>query len=311
MDLRVAHASELPALVQYADRPERNAGTAAYLADLLSQKCTRPEWCLVAEDGDGRVGAATALWTLPGSDVPRALVLLEVPWDEPELATGQALLAEAGKLAASLGASELEHVIDSPAQAPQFQADPERRAELLRLAGFSLARDGRRFRRAAGGELPPQDDRLTWRSLAELGRGPFLALLAETLPTSADAHFAAGVARHGARGAAEEVLADMEAFAYEPHWWEIGHAPDGTPAALSLPARNPSVAVIGLVAVAPAHRGNGYATAVVARGTKVLVEAGAQEIRGDCDRANTAMSKAFARAGYENFADRQEFSRSL
>ncbi|MGW2588740.1 GNAT family N-acetyltransferase [Streptomyces sp. NPDC001515] len=311
MPIRIARPDELPALVAPLGRTERNAGTAAYLADLLEKKCTRPEWCLVAEDEGGRLTAATALWTMPGNDVPMALVLLEAPWDEPGLVTGRALLAEAVALGGSLGATELGHVIDSPAQAPQFQTDPERRAELLRLAGFDLARDGRRFRREAGGELASHDERLTWRSLPDVGREPFLALLTEALPTSADAHLSALVARQGARSAAESLFADMEGFAYEPHWWEVGYAPDGTPAALSLPARNPGSAVIGLVAVAPACRGNGYATAVVARGTRLLVEAGAEEIRGDCDAANTAMVKAFERAGYENFADRQEYARRL
>ncbi|WP_405403744.1 GNAT family N-acetyltransferase [Streptomyces sp. NBC_01104] len=311
MHIRIARPDELPSLVEYSGQPERNAGTAAYLTDLLAKKCTRPEWCLVAEDEAGRLTAATALWTLPGNDIPMALVLLETPWDEPGLATGLALLAEAAALADSLGATELEHVTDSPTQPPQYQAEPERRTELLRLAGFEHARDGRRFRRRTGAELTAHDDRLTWHSLPSLGREPFIALLAEAIPTSADAQLAARVARHGARRAAESLFADMEEFSHDPSWWELGYAPDGTPAALSLPARNPSIAVIGLVAVSPACRGNGYATAVVARGTRLLVEAGAEEIRGDCDAANTAMIMAFERAGYENFADRQEFTRRL
>ncbi|TXS04808.1 GNAT family N-acetyltransferase [Streptomyces sp. col6] len=311
MLIRIARADELPALVQHSDQPERNDGRAAYLTDLLTKRCTRPEWCMVAEDEAGRLTAATVLWTLPGREIPMALVLLEAPWGEPGLVTGRALLAEAVALAGSLGATALEHVTDSPTQAPQYQAQPERRAELLRLAGFERARDGRRFRRRPGPEPATHDSRLTWRSLPRLGCEPFISLLAEALPTSADAQLAARVATHGARRAAESLFADMEEFSYEPSWWEIGYTTDGTPAALSLPARNPSTAVIGLVAVSPACRGNGYATAVVARGTRLLVEAGADEIRGDCDAANTAMIMAFERAGYENFADRQEFTRQL
>ena len=97
MPIRIARPDELPALVQHSDQPERNAGTAAYLTDLLAKKCTRPEWCLVAEDEAGRLTAATALWTLPGTDVPMALVLLETPWDEPGLATGQRTFSGAAR----------------------------------------------------------------------------------------------------------------------------------------------------------------------------------------------------------------------
>lgn len=43
---------------------------------------------------------------------------------------------------------------------------------------------------------------------------------------------------------------------------------------------------------------------VVARGTRLLVEVGAEEIRGDCDAANTAMVMAFEREGYACLVNR-------
>ena len=65
------------------------------------------------------------------------------------------------------------------------------------------------------------------------------------------------------------------------------------------------------LAVARVGRGLGYATGVVARGTQVLLGAGADEIRGDCDADNIGMVKAFQRAGYRNFANRRMFTRAL
>ncbi|MFJ6938613.1 GNAT family N-acetyltransferase [Streptomyces sp. NPDC101132] len=307
--LRTARPEELPALVEHPGDPERNAATRAYLAGLLDAGCTRPEWCLVAEGPDGRPAGSVVLWTLPGEEVPLAVVLFEAPEDEPE--TGTALLDAAAGLARELGAADLEHVVDSPAQAPQFQRDPERRGGLLRAAGFVPVRDGRRFRLAVPAELPADDPRLTFRSLAELGPGPFLAVLEELLADTADARLAADVAEHGLAGAARRLFDDTAELRHEPGWWEIGYAPDGTPAVLSLPAENPAVPVIGFVGVAPAHRGRGYATAAVVRGTRVLAAQGATEIRGDCDAANGAMARAFRAAGYENFADRLEFVRGL
>ncbi|MFF7178257.1 GNAT family N-acetyltransferase [Streptomyces sp. NPDC008121] len=307
--IRPARPDELPALLEYPGDAERNAATRAYLAQLLDTGCTRPEWCLVAEDGTGRAVGSVVLWTLPGQEVPYAFVLFEAPGDEQ--ATGSALLDAAAAHARACGAEELEHVVDSPAQAPQWQRDPERRGELLRGAGFRVIRDGRRFRRGTAGELPADDARLTFRSLAELGPGPFVSLLAELLAETADARLAADVERFGARRAAEQLFEETAELRHEPSWWEIGYDADGSPAVISLPAENPSVAVIGFVGVAPAHRGKGYAASAVARGTRILAAHGAEEIRGDCDAANTAMAKAFTRAGYENFADRLEFSRAL
>jgi RimJ/RimL family protein N-acetyltransferase len=308
--VRPATDSELPAMVRYPDDPERNAATREYLAGLLAKECTRPQWCLVAEDA-GRLVGSVALWAFPGNDVPRDLILLEAPWSEPELRTGRALLAAAVDLARSLGATELGHVLDSPVQGPQFQRHPERRTELLQLAGFEATRDGRRFRRTAGPALPPADPRLTFRALPEVGRGPFIDLLELLLADTADAALAADVKQHGLRRAAEILFAEMEEFDYDPAWWELGYDADGTPATIGLPARSPAFPVIGFVGVSPAHRGKGYAASVVARGTRHLARSGADEIRGDCDAANLAMVKAFQRAGYENFANRLEFARPL
>ncbi|MFG2291933.1 GNAT family N-acetyltransferase [Streptomyces sp. NPDC048603] len=310
--VRTARPGELPALVEHPGDPERNAATRAYLAGLLDDGCTRPEWCLVAEGPGGRPVGSAVLWTLPGQEVPLAVVLFEAPGDAPE--TGVALLDAAVARAAGLGAGELEHVVDSPAQAPQFQRDPERRYEMLRRAGFRPVRDGRRFGIGVTEEilaaLPEDDPRLTFRSLADLGPEPFVALLEDLLADTADARLAADVRQHGARRAAELLFEDTAGLKHEPEWWEIGFDTDGTPAVISLPAENPSVAVIGFVGVAPAHRGKGYATSVVVRGTRVLAANGATEIRGDCDAANRAMARAFARAGYRNFAARLEFGRT-
>ncbi|MFD3696943.1 GNAT family N-acetyltransferase [Streptomyces sp. NPDC058646] len=307
--IRTALPHELPALLEYPDDAERNAGTRAYLGQLLDARCTRPEWCLVADDGQGRLVGSVVLGTLPGQEIPYALVLFEAPDDGERI--GGALLDAAVAKARELGAQELEHVVDSPAQAPQFQRGPERRGELLRASGFRVVRDGRRFGLRVQGELPPDDARLTFRSLADLGHEPFVALLADLLAETADARLAADVERYGARRAAEQLFADTPELEHEPQWREIGFDADGTPAVISLPAVNPTVAVIGFVGVAPAHRGKGYAASAVVRGTRILAANGAEEFRGDCDGANTAMAKAFARAGYENFADRLEFSRSL
>ncbi|MEU3747569.1 MULTISPECIES: GNAT family N-acetyltransferase [Streptomyces] len=310
--VRPARPDELPALVEHPDDPERNAATRAYLAQLLDSACTRPEWCLVAEDDDGRLTGSVVLWTIPGHEVPLAFVLFEAPEDSPE--TGAALLDTAAAKARELGATELEHVVDSPAQAPQYQRNPEHRGELLRTSGYGVVRDGRRFslRTPGAPDGPPADDpRLTFRSLAELGPEPFVAALAELLADTADARLAADVRQHGARRAAELLFEETAELKHEPEWWELGYDADGTVAVISLPAENPSVPVIGFVGVTPAHRGKGYATSAVVRGTRVLTAAGATEIRGDCDAANVAMARAFERAGYVNFADRLEFARTL
>ncbi|MGW2482338.1 mycothiol acetyltransferase [Streptomyces sp. NPDC001571] len=304
--IRTARPDELPALVTFPDDAPRNTATAAYLTGLLESGCTRPDWCLVAES-EGRLAGCVVLWTIPGRDVPMDIVLLE-PGD-PD--TGRALLASAAERARALGAPNQGHVLDTPAQAPQFQRDPQLRQALLADAGFIVARDGIRYERSAGDALPAQDERLHWRPLADLGEAPFVELLADTFTDTADSIFQTEVAEHGLRGAAERQVAGMLEMDHQPGWFEIGYDAEGTPVAISMPARTASSAVIGLVAVAKIGRGRGYATAAVARGTRVLVDAGFDAIRGDCDAGNIGMARAFQRAGYRTFAHRKMYTRPL
>lgn len=305
--IRPARPEEIPALTVIADDDERNSATAEYLTGLLDSGCTRPDWCLVAEAGDGRLVGNIVLWTTPGREVPMDIVLFEAG----DAVTGALLLQEAGLLARSLGAQTQGHAWDWPAQAPQFQRDAQLRSELLGDGGFALSRDGCRFRWTSGSPVPPADPRLTWRSLAELGEAPFVDLLQDVLAETADSLLLAEVDKHGLRVAAQNHFRECLGYDHQPQWYEIGYDADGSPAALSLPARNAAFAIISMVGVAKAHRGKGYATAVVARGTHLLVEAGATEIRGDCDAANIAMFRGFQRCGYDNFVNRRIYSRGL
>ncbi|MFG2043162.1 GNAT family N-acetyltransferase [Dactylosporangium sp. NPDC048998] len=306
IQVRVAHSDELPHLVTYEGDTERNAATAGYLAGLLESGCTRPQWCLVAERG-GRVTGSVVLWTFPGHDIPMDIVLFEAA--DETVAAG--LLAEAGTLAHRLGATAQGHVLDLPAQAPQFQRRPDFREKVLAEAGFAPTRDGCRFRWTAQTPLPPQDPRLTWRSLAELGNKPFIDMLEDLLAETKDALLLALVADHGPRGAAEQLWTDSARYEHQPEWYEIGYDGEGNAVAVSLPARNAAFPIIGFVGVLPGHRGRGYATAVVARGTHVLAADGATDIRGDCDASNIGIFKAFERAGYKNFVNRRTFGRTL
>lgn len=310
--IRTASPADLPALTVIDGADERNAATAEYLTGLLDKKCTKPEWCFVAEDTDGTLFGNIVMWTAPGGDVPTDFVLFEAPWDDPELTVARDLLAHAFAFAKSLGATEISHMLDLPAQAPQFQTHAGERQRAYAEAGLELARDGHRFAWTADASpMPEQDGRLTWRSLAELGEEPFVDLFERILSDTEDSLFQADIRKLGLRGAAELLMEDSKGLEYRPEWYEIGYDDTGAAAVASLPARNPGFPVIGFVGVSPDHRGKGYAASVVARGTKILVENGATEIRGDCDAANVGMFKGFVKSGYANFADRRAFRAEL
>jgi RimJ/RimL family protein N-acetyltransferase len=273
-----------------------------YLQTLLEQRCTRPEWFVA--DGD----SSAVLWSLPGGDVPSNVVLIETDWSDDALAAGKSLMARVHELAGQLGAQELGHTIDSPPVAPQHQEHPEARVSLLDETGYDLVRDGLRWLLAS-----PQDadgGPLTFRTIAEVGDDVFIDAIAATFEGTPDAELTLDVEQHGARDAARRYLDDHKALEHRPEWFELGYTGD-EPAGVLMGARNPTSAVIAYVGVVPAQRGRGFAPALVRRGTARLAAAGATEVRGDCDRDNVAMARAFERAGYTRFARRRSFRHKL
>jgi RimJ/RimL family protein N-acetyltransferase len=271
----------------------------AYLETLLEHRCTRPEWMVA--DGDSRA----VLWALPGGEVPSHVVLIETDWNDSHLVAGRALMARVHERAARLGAEELGHTIDSPPVSPQFQEQAEARVALLEATGYELVRDGLRWLLADPAAVG-EDGPLSFRSLPEVGEGALVEAIASTFAGTPDAELTLEVERHGAAEAARRYLEDHEALEHRPEWFELGYACDEL-AGVIMGARNPTSAVIAYVGVVPEQRGRGFAAALVRRGTSRLAAAGATEVRGDCDRDNVAMARAFERAGYTRFARRRSF----
>ena len=269
-----------------------------YAEALLERGNTRPAWCLVGLDGGTAVGRA-ALWSM--SDVPTDVVLID--------GDAKAVLDRAPEVAAGLGANELTHHVDSPPSFPQYQEDDDARVELLTGFGYELLRDGLRWR--SDGTLPAAEAAsLTYRTLSDVGEDAFVEAIAATYEGTPDTWLSQMIAEHGALGAARDDFDASKEMEFRPEWWELAYAEDGV-AGVIMAARIPGAAVIAYVGVMPAHRGRGLAAQLVRRGTEQLVAAGAEEIRGDCDRANVPMAKAFERAGYENFARRRSYRREL
>jgi RimJ/RimL family protein N-acetyltransferase len=279
------------------------AKLGAYLDTLLEQRCTRPEWWV--SDGASRA----VLWSLPGLEVPSSVVLIETDWGDPQLRAGRELMARVHELAAALGADALEHTVDSPPVAPQHQEHPEARVALLEASGYALVRDGLRWLLASPQATAP-DGPLTFRALPEVGEDAFVDAIAATFEGTPDAELDRDIAEHGAREAARRYLEDHKALEHRPEWFELGYRGDEV-AGVIMGARNPTSAVIAYVGVVPAQRGRGFAAPLVRRGTERLARSGATEIRGDCDRDNIAMVRAFERAGYTQFARRRSFRHTV
>jgi ribosomal protein S18 acetylase RimI-like enzyme len=282
-----------------------------YADSLIRQRCTRPSWCVLGVE-EGVPLARAALWALPDEALPTDVVLIDADWNDRDLAGGHALLTRLHELAGDLGADALSHHVDSPPGAPQYQENEDARIRLLTESGYELLRDGLRWRYSPSS--PPEarrENSLVFRTLADVGEDVFVDAIASTYQGTRDSWITRSIEELGTAGAARADFVDYQQMYHLPEWWELAYTEDGALAGVIMAARNPSSAVIAYVGVVPEQRGRGLAPHLVRRGTERLLESGATEIRGDCDRDNVGMVKAFERAGFEQFARRRSYRRVL
>jgi RimJ/RimL family protein N-acetyltransferase len=283
----------------------------AYADSLLEKQCTKPAWCVLALEGDVPVARA-ALWSPPVQTVPTDTVLIEADWSDDDLSAGHAVLERVHELAGELGTDVLSHSVDGPPEAPQYQEDEDARIRLLTESGYHLVRDGLRWRyTTSSSPAEMREHSLSYRPLPEVGEDAFVDAIASTYQGTRDSWINQTIEEEGLDGAARSDFRGLQGMEYRPEWWELAYEEGGALAGVTMAARNPGAAVIAYVGVVPEQRGRGLAPQLVWRGTERLLESGADEIRGDCDRDNVGMVKAFERAGYEQFARRRTYQRSV
>lgn len=312
MRTRPVNANELDLFIEAA--PDNREEAGQYLESMFDAGAMRPEWCFVVEE-EGRPVGRVAFWTLPEMEYPFALVLLDLPWDGEYLSVGGRLLGDALDEARELGAEELEHVLDEPPMQPQFQRHPEKRIALLEEAGFSLKRETDRFEFREG-EHPAVSERLSFRTLEEVGEEAFVDAMRKVSEGTLDREILEERERLGPEKAARAFFEDAQRIKHDPSWWRLAYAPDGDLVGLVMPAEPPAFLTIFYVGVAPEMRGRGYVDELLAAGTATLRSARTEDgnekpLRADTDAANAPMAAAFGRAGWTRFAGRREYTTRL
>jgi ribosomal protein S18 acetylase RimI-like enzyme len=312
MHTRPVRADELDRFVETA--PDHHREVRQYMERMFAAGSMRPEWCFIVEEeqGESPLGRV-AFWTLPGMEEPFALVLLDVPWDGEYMDVGTRLLGEVFEKARALGAEEIEHVVDDPPMQPQFQDYRERRIELLESVGFAFRRETGRFE-WRGGQPPAIPERLSFRTLVEVGEDTFVEAMREVSEGTLDREIGGERERLGAQRAAREFFDDARRVEHDPAWWRLAYTQEGELVGLVMPAEPPGFLTIFYVGVVPQMRGLGYVDDLLAFGTASLLESRRRDekpLRADTDVANEPMAAAFGRVGWVRFAGRREYVMDL
>ena len=218
-----------------------------------------------------------------GGEVPTDLVLIDTDWDGTDRSAPFGPPWRRRKiLARGRGADSLDHSIDTPPGAPQYQENEDARIRLMEDSGYALLRDGVRWIHTDGSSPPAPEHPARIRPLPEVGEDAFVDAVAATYEGTRDSWINQSIAEQGVLGAARADFTDSQGMDHRPEWWELAYTADGALVGVIMAARNPTSAVIAYVGVVPEQRGRGMAAELVRWGANTLLATGATEIRGDC-----------------------------
>jgi ribosomal protein S18 acetylase RimI-like enzyme len=266
----------------------------------LREGATRPEWLWRAYDGDELV-AAVAWWS-NDEGRPEMVDLL----GSIDAATGAELLTrsrDALDVTSGLSCVQVDEDVATLGEALPVVANA------LTFSGFVPEVDRVRVEWKPTSPVPAQPGRLAMQPARAQREADVVELFAAVSDGSLDHGMIGDRTDRGRTGEAEHRLQAALRYAGEPDWFTVAVGPGGGLVGYVVPAlvdgNRPVIAEIG---VAAAYRGHGYSDDLLAHGTRVLADAGAPQVRGDTDLANTPMRAAFRRAGYVEFARRFDYS---
>ncbi|MCG5219775.1 GNAT family N-acetyltransferase [Streptosporangium soli] len=263
------------------------ASTGRDYRTFLAARQYRPEWTWVALEGD-RVVARAAWWGGPDDAEP-----LTLDWFD----FGQDHEAGTGLLRAAPFTAEYCLVLP-PAwrEDPVVRAEAEARVAAAERAGMRPLVERIRYTWTPELGLPERPARLEYRPCPD--DEVVLDVIRRFHVGSLDAHVIDQTAREGAEAAAKEDLDILNWFPAPREWWRLAYTPAGELVGLTVPSRNHSSPVIGIIGVVPEQRGHGYGYDLLVEATHLLAAEGVTEIVGETDATNGPMAAAFAKAGY-------------
>jgi GNAT superfamily N-acetyltransferase len=259
-------------------------------------------WCLLLEDGDERIGRVGFLVTPTTSD-PRwlgslpptelSIYGLELPWDGNYLDAGGQLIRESLREIQSEVPDLLQVRINV-----EGRPFADARRLLMESLGTELFQEKQGFSWRDHGESLDPGDRLSFRSVSDVGAGVYRSVMSLCGENSLDRND-----RYYWQGCGPDNWAAQMMVYLHDHdapMWLVGYhddVPVGYVAVGSDEAWGSTIIHIGVV---PSHRGNGYIHDLIVAGTAAARRAGITSMLSDVDVLNQPMVSAMSRAGYDS-----------
>ncbi|WP_037607018.1 GNAT family N-acetyltransferase [Streptacidiphilus rugosus] len=259
--------------------------TVTRLDDLLDGHPLGPRIPFVAVDGDVEVATGDLMaksWM--GDETGR---LVNVRW-QPGRVDAAAMIVEAATASARPGT-----VLNAATNA-EVHPDPAERIALFESCGFEPWQEKEGFWWRDEGRELPEPDRITARTLAQVGSERFARLIETCSADTLDRIDADAMASMGPSAWSAAFLA-----ACDDSTWLLAEDTEGQAVGLvSVGEFDEGVGTITYIAVAPDHRGRGYVDQLLRLANRTARERGFTGMLSDTDVLNVPMMEAFRRNGH-------------
>lgn len=293
-------AAELERFLALSDQtdPEESKRVRKRMRELWESGHSRPSWSFLAQENGRDIGRL--VYELDAEPHEIRFFGVELPWQADYLAVGKALLTESLKTMAAQGMRRAIRQINS-----QWKT-AEQQQQVLESMGFTLRQSKSAFVLTMPETPVVVPDRLTYRSLEEVGEAAFIDAMRQASVHTLDRDDQKAIAGVGLQQMAEEFFATLQNdyWAYQPAWWQLAYAADGALVGFVQPLvfrENPQEGTIGYIGVVPEQRGHHYVDDLLLKAHRIWQEAGVQKLYSDTDTANFPMIGAFQRAGYKDY----------
>ena len=264
----------------------------SHLSLLLKTSCTKPEWILLAFEG-GTLVSALALVAPSESNLPLEIIRLQ---GVPDGGT-QALrhFQEVIERARSLGVRELYYTI------PEDSGE----ASVVSEARFCRWRKVVRFESASPADLGVRDYRSA--EAANFERSEIIALVEKTSRHCFDSQIEFYRQRLGGIADAEMTVRMMESTNYDPRWWLVALASDGTAAGIIFPVLAFGELNVGFIGVVPEYRGRNIASFLLLEAWSILTRQGYSTLCAEVDERSVSMQRALRKSQFSRRSLKQEW----
>ena len=297
MNIRTIKYEEVSKFAELGNSEAKKDSLREKILDMWEKGISHPELCFVLEDEERFLGRVL-YFKYPSEPLELKMALMHLPSDRNVLEALEQLLKESLKELKNKGFNSVEYHLYSKDSNYFYEYK-----ELFLKMGFQILQEKKNFLYKLG-RLAKQGERLSFKSLQEVGEELFIQAIKDVTEGTLDEVDRKSVEALGAEKAALDYFNLIKEMDYNKEWWKLAYINNNELVGLVVPQKfSDKVGAINYIGVVPEKRGQGFIEELLIEGTNILIDDNIKEVIADIDSNNFPLEKALFKLNYELDSD--------